>query len=152
MLAEMMAFNAAFTTITKFVSNGKAVGDAVHAIGKLVSAEEDLRARGDRKKSSFFSNALGKSEDDFQEFVHLREIKEKRKELESICRLYAKPGTWSEFLAFEAKMRVKRKKEAQEREANRVKMLKIITILSSLAVAFSCVLALYYFTVFLKGL
>ena len=59
---------------------------------------------------------MGKSADDFDEFLALQQISEKRKELERLCRLYAKPGTWDKFIDFEAKMRVQRKKEAEARQ------------------------------------
>ena len=59
---------------------------------------------------------MGKSADDFDEFLALEQIAEKRKELESMCRLYAKPGTWNKFIAYESKMRVKRKQEAEARQ------------------------------------
>ena len=82
----------------------------------LVGAEEELKARGNRKKDGLFSKVMGKSADDFDEFLALQQISEKRKELESLCRLYAKPGTWDKFIDFEAKMRVQRKKEAEARQ------------------------------------
>ena len=59
---------------------------------------------------------MGKSADDFDEFLALEQISEKRKELESLCRLYAKPGTWDKFIAYESKMRVQRKQEAEARQ------------------------------------
>ena len=42
---------------------------------------------------------MGKSADDFDELLALQQISEKRRELESMCRLYAKPGTWDKFIA-----------------------------------------------------
>lgn len=59
---------------------------------------------------------MGKSADDFDEFLALEQIAEKRKELESMCRLYAKHGTWDKFIAYESKMRVQRKQEAEARQ------------------------------------
>ena len=59
---------------------------------------------------------MGKSADDFDEFLALEQIAEKRKELESMCRLYAKPGTWDKFITYESKMRVQRKQEAEARQ------------------------------------
>ena len=59
---------------------------------------------------------MGKSADDFDEFLALQQISEKRKELESFCRLYAEFGTWDKFIDFEAKMRVQRKQEAEARQ------------------------------------
>ena len=76
----------------------------------MVGAEEELKARGNRKKDGLFSKVMGKSADDFDEFLALQQISEKRKELERLCRLYAKPGTWDKFIDFEAKMGVQRKK------------------------------------------
>ena len=81
----------------------------------MIGAEEDLRARGNRKKNNIWTKVAGKSADDFSEFVSLNEIKNKRKELESMVRLYAS-FSWDDFIAFEAKMRKKRKEEAEERE------------------------------------
>jgi hypothetical protein len=152
MLAELAAANAAYSTIKKFVSNGKEVSDFLAPLKNLVSSEEELKARGNRKKNGLFSKVMGKSADDFDEFIALQQIQEQRKELESICRLYGKPGTWDSFLAFEAKMRVQRKKEAEERQRQITATIKYITwgIISLLAVG--GVVALYFFTEFLKGI
>jgi hypothetical protein len=152
MLAELAAANAAYSTIKKFVSNGKEVSDFLAPLKNLVSSEEELKARGNRKKNGLFSKVMGKSADDFDEFIALQQIQEQRKELESICRLYGKPGTWDSFLAFEAKMRVQRKKEAEERQRQITTTIKYITwgIISLLAVG--GVVALYFFTEFLKGI
>ena len=60
---------------------------------------------------------MGKSADGFDEFLALEQIAEKRKELESMCRLYAKPGAWDKFIAYESKMRVQRKQEAEARQS-----------------------------------
>jgi len=152
MLAELAAANAAYSTIKKFVSNGKEVSDFLAPLKNLVSSEEELKARGNRKKNGLFSKVMGKSADDFDEFIALQQIQEQRKELESICRLYGKPGTWDSFLAFEAKMRVQRKKEAEERQKQITTTIKYITwgIISLLAVG--GVVALYFFTEFLKGI
>ena len=116
MLAELAAANAAYATISKFIANGKEISDALAPLKNLVGAEEELKARGNRKKNGLFSKVMGKSADDFDEFLALQQISEKRKELESLCRLYAKPGTWDKFIDFEAKMRVQRKKEAEARQ------------------------------------
>jgi hypothetical protein len=95
MLAELAAANAAYATISKFIANGKEISDALAPLKNLVGAEEELKARGNRKKNGLFSKVMGKSADDFDEFLALQQISEKRKELESLCRLYAKPCTWN---------------------------------------------------------
>lgn len=152
MLAELAAANAAYSTIKKFVSNGKEVSDFLAPLKNLVSSEEELKARGNRKKNGLFSKVMGKSADDFDEFIALQQIQEQRKELESICRLYGKPGTWDSFLAFEAKMRVQRKKEAEERQKQITATIKYITWGITVSLAIGGVVALYFFTEFLKGI
>ena len=113
MLAELAAFNAGFAVIKQTVLNGKDITQALGSLSNMVGAEEDLRAAGNRKKKSVWSKLAGKNTDDFEEFISLHQIKEQRKELESMVRLYAS-FSWDDYLAFEAKMRVKRKKEAEE--------------------------------------
>ena len=118
----------------------------------LVGAEEELKARGNRKSNGLFAKIMGKTGNDFDEFMALEKLSEQRKELESMCRLYAKSGTWDKFLAFEAKMRVARKKEAEDRQKQITKIIRyvtwgIVTVLSVGGIAL-----LYFFTEFLRGL
>ena len=152
MLVELAAANAAYATISKFIANGKEIADVLAPLKNLVGAEEELRARGNRKKGGLFSKMMGKSADDFDEFLALEEIAEKRKELESLCRLYGKPGTWDKFIAYESKMRVQRKKEAEERQRQIAMTIKyigwcVVTLLSVGGFAL-----LYFFTEFLRKL
>ena len=65
MLAELAAANAAYSTIKTFVLNGKEITDVLSPLKNLVTAEEELRARGNRKKNGLFSKVLGKAADDF---------------------------------------------------------------------------------------
>ena len=62
--------------------------------------------------NGLFSKVMGKEANDFHKFIALEQIAEKRKELESICRLYAPIATWDRFIEYEAKMRKQRKCEA----------------------------------------
>ena len=98
MLAELAAANAAYSTIKTFVVNGKEITDVLSLLKNLLTAEEELCARGNRKKNGLSSKVLGKAADDFDAFLALEQIAEKRKELESICRLYAPIGTWDQFI------------------------------------------------------
>jgi len=115
MLAELAALNAGFAVVKQTIMNGKDITTALGSIANMISAEEDLRARGNRKKNNIWTKVAGKSADDFSEFVSLNEIKNQRKELESMVRLYAS-FSWDDFVAYEAKMRKQRKQEAEERE------------------------------------
>ena len=95
---------------------------------------------------------MGKSADDFDEFLALEKISEKRKELESLCRLYAKPGTWDKFIDFEAKMRVQRKKEAEARQRQIAATIRYISWGLITALSLGGFALLYFFTEFLRGL
>ena len=152
MLAELAAANAAYATISKFIANGKEISDALAPPKNLVGAEEELKARGNRKKNGLFSKVMGKSADDFDEFLALQQISEKRKELESMCRLYAKPGTWDKFIDFEAKMRVQRKKEAEARQRQIAATIRYISWGVIAAISIGGFALLYFFTEFLRGL
>ena len=57
MLAELAAANAAYATISKFIANGKEISDAVAPLKNLVGAEEELKARGNRKKNGLFQKS-----------------------------------------------------------------------------------------------
>ena len=152
MLAELAAANAAYATIKKFVINGKEITDVLSPLKSLVTAEEELRARGNRKKNGLFSKVMGKAADDFDEFLALEQMAEKRKELESICRLYATPGTWDRFIEYEAKMRKQRKKEAEERQRQIAQTIRYISWGLLTACSFGGLALLYFFTEFLRGL
>lgn len=152
MLAELAAANAAYSTIKKFIANGKEVSDFLAPLKNLVGAEEELKARGNRKSNSLFAKIMGKTGNDFDEFMALEKLSEQRKELESICRLYAKSGTWDKFLAFEAKMRVERKKEAEARQKQIAQIIRYVTWSIVTVLSVGGIALLYFFTEFLRGL
>ena len=151
MLAELAAFNAGFAVIKQTVLNGKDITQALGSLSNMVGAEEDLRAAGNRKKKSVWSKLAGKNTDDFEEFISLHQIKEQRKELESMVRLYAS-FSWDDYLAFEAKMRVKRKKEAEERERMIARQMRYLTLGAASSLSAIGFYLLFAFTNFLKEL
>jgi len=152
LLAELAAANAAYSTIKKFIVNGKEVSDFLAPLKNLVGAEEELKARGNRKSNGLFAKIMGKTGNDFDEFMALEKLSEQRKELESICRLYAKSGTWDKFLAFEAKMRVERKKEAEARQKQIAQIIRYVTWSIVTVLSVGGIASLYFFTEFLRGL
>ena len=54
----------------------------------MVAAEEDLRARGNLRKSSILSKAFGKDADMMEEFQALQVLKRNRAKLKSMVQLY----------------------------------------------------------------
>ena len=95
---------------------------------------------------------MGKSADDFDEFLALEQISEKRKELESLCRLYAKPGTWDKFIAYESKMRVQRKQESEARQRQIAATIRYVSWGLITALSIGVFALMYFFTEFLRGL
>ena len=61
MLAELAAAKAACATIKTFVLNGKEITDVLSPLKNLVTAEEELSARGNRKKERFVLKGDGQS-------------------------------------------------------------------------------------------
>ena len=88
----------------------------------------------------------------FDEFLTLQQISEKCKELESLCRLYAKPGTWDKFIDFEVKMRVQRKTEAEARQRQIAATIRYVPCGLITALSIGAFALLYFFTEFLRGL
>ena len=95
---------------------------------------------------------MGKSADDFDEFLALEQIAEKRKELESMCRLYAKPGTWDKFITYESKMRVQRKQEAEARQRQIAATIRYVSWGLITALSIGGFALLYFFKEFCGGL
>ena len=73
----------------------------------------------------------------------------KRKELESICRLYAVPGSWDRLIEYEAKMRKQRKLEAEERQRQIAQTIRYISRGLITAICVGGFSLLYFFTEFL---
>ena len=111
-----------------------------------------ITGAGQSQKERSVFKVLGKAADDFDEFLALEQMAEKRKELESICRLYAPIGTWDRFIEYEAKMRKQRKKEAEERQRQIAQTIRYISWGLITVISFGGLSLLYFFTEFLRGL
>lgn len=122
MLAELAAFNAGFAVVKQFVANGRDLSDAMGAIGKMVSAKEDLKARGEKKKKSVLSLLGGKTENDFEEFMALEKIKQVEAELATMMKLYGRAGLYDDWIRFQAEARKQRRQAAIDAKKKRDKM------------------------------
>ena len=123
MLAELAACSAAYSTIKKAISQGRELIDVGRSVGAFVSAEEDLKAKVEKKKNSVFTKVLGKAGDDFEEFLALDKLKEQKRELESHMRLYGRSGLYDDWVVYQGQMR-KQRKEAlriKQKEAEELK-------------------------------
>ena len=61
MIAELAAFNAAYSVLKEFIGNGKDLSDCFGQIGQMTNAKEDLKARQEKNKKSLFASLMPKS-------------------------------------------------------------------------------------------
>ena len=140
-----MAANAAYGVIRKCLENGREVQDMVSHVGKFLSAESDLKDAVERKKKNPITAITGGEEGDWEEFQALENIKEKRRELESWCRLYGPPGTWDRWVAWQAEARKARRAAQKQKEKEREEMMEAIMYTVSGLFALGGAGALLYF-------
>ena len=98
MIAELVAFNAAFGVVKQFIGNGKDLHDCFGQIGQMVNAKEDLKARQQKNKKSLFSS-------DIEEFMALEQIAKAEQELQDFMLYHGRAGLWDDFIVFQAKAR-----------------------------------------------
>ena len=143
-LETIAAANAAYSVIKKCLQNGSEVKDMISHVGKFLSAEDELKDAVRRKKNSPLAAITGGSEGDWEEFQALENIKEQRAELESFCRLYAKPGTWDRWILWQNEARKARKAAIKQQEKEREELLEMVMICVGCFFAVSGMAALVY--------
>ena len=144
-LESIAAANAAYSVIRTALSNGKETANLMSSIGKFLSAEEDIKSAVERKKKSPLTAITGGEEGDWEEFQALEDIRAKRAELESWCRLYAPSGTWDRWVSYEAKVRTQRAEAKKAAMRAREERNEQIAMALAITVAFfTCIAGLYY--------
>ena len=113
MIAELVAFNAAFGVVKQFISNGKDLSDCFGQIGQMVNCKEDIKARQQKNKKSLFSS-------DIEEFMALETIAKAEQELQDFMLYHGRAGLWDDFIVFQGKARKSRleAKNAQTKKIN----------------------------------
>ena len=84
MLVELAAFNAAYATVKATLSAGRDIADCAAGIGKMMSAEADLKEKAGKKKDSIWFALAGKDTNDFEEFMALETIRNVRSSVVSL--------------------------------------------------------------------
>jgi hypothetical protein len=149
-LESIAAANAAYSVIRTALSNGKETATLMGSIGKFLTAEEEIKSAVDRKKNSPLTAITGGSEGDWEEFQALEDIRAKRAELESWCRLYAPSGTWDRWVSYEAKVRKERADAKKAAMKAREQKMEAIASAAGIGIAITFLLgALYYLGVYL---
>ena len=144
-LETLAAANAAYSIIKKSLEAGREVNDMIGHVGKFLTAEDELKEAVKRKKSNPITAITGGAEGDWAEFQALEDLKSKRKELESWCRLYAPSGTWDRWQFFQAEARKARRAAQKQKEKEREEMFEAITLAVSGLLALGGAGALIWF-------
>lgn len=151
MLAELAIINGAIATIKTTIANGRELSQAASSIAKFVTAEEDIRERANAKKNSMFSKLLGKDTGDFEEFMHLEEIAQKKEELREILQLYGRPGMYNDWVKYQSEARKKRQEAKEEQKKAFERLVRNIMIALIVIIVIGGLLVVAWFAYFLKG-
>jgi len=150
-LESIAAANAAYSVIKTALGNGKETAGLISAVGKFLSAEEDVKEAVQRKKNSPITAITGSSEGDWEEFQHLEMLRQKRAELESYCRLYAPPGTWDRWQQWQVEARKQRKAAKLAADKAREERMDFFATLAGIVIAFTVLaIGFYYLGVYLE--
>ena len=135
-----MIANSAFAVIKQTLENGKDIASAGNAISRFVGAEEQLQRDLHKKRNSIWTNFLGKTDNDLEEFMALEQIRVKNEKLREYMQLYGRAGLWTDYQAYCAEARkarkeaeAKRKKQRQEFKDLVLKIVLFIMITALLA-------------------
>ena len=128
MIAELAAFNAAFGVVKAAIGNGRDIMSCAKQIGDMIGAEEQLRARGERKKNGFLSQLSGKQANDFEEFMAIEKMRESRAQLLEAMVYSGRGGLKEDFLKFEIEARKKRRAEAKARERRKQAIIEWVLV------------------------
>ena len=128
-----MVANSAFAVIKQTLENGKDIASAGTAISRFVGAEEQLQRDLHKKRNSIWTNLLGRTDNDLEEFMALEQIRVKNEKLREYMQLYGRAGLWTDYQAYCAEARKARKeaeaKRKKQREGFKDLVLKIILII-----------------------
>lgn len=130
-MLEMLAIaNSAFAIIKQTLENGKEISSAGQAIARFVGAEEQLQRDLHKKRNSLWTNFLGKTDNDLEEFMALEQIRVKHEKLREFMQLYGRANLWNDYQAYCAEARKQRKeaeaKRRKQKEEFKNLILKII--------------------------
>jgi hypothetical protein len=149
-LESIAAANAAYSIIKTAIGNGKETASVIGAVGKFLTAEEDIKAAVQKKKNSPLTAITGGEEGDWEEFQALEDIRQKRKELESHIRLYGLPGQWDRWISWQNEARKQRQAARKAAEAAHAAKMEQLQIASGIILAITAiVLGIYYLGVYM---
>ena len=134
-----MVANSAFAVIKQTLENGKDLSSAGSAIANFVGAEDKLQQDLHKKKNSLWTNFLGKTDNDLEEFMALESIRVKQEKLREYMQLYGRANLYKDYIQFCADARVARK-EARVKQQKRKDYIKDMTLKIILGILIATVL------------
>jgi len=150
-LESIAAASAAYEVIKTAINQGREGAGLIGAVGKFLSAEEDIKEAVQRKKNSPLTAITGGEEGDWEEFQALEQIREQRKELESYIRLYGQAGQWDRWVQWQAEARKQRAAAKKAAALRREEMLEQIQVATGIVLAITTVVvSIYYLGVYME--
>ena len=140
MLEMLMVANSAFAIIKQTLENGREISSAGSAIANFVGAEEKLQQDLHKKKKSIWSNFLGKTDNDLEEFMALESIRIKQEKLREYMQIYGRANLYTDYVQFCADCRVSRK-EARVKAQKRRQYIQDMFLKVVLGILISALLA-----------
>jgi len=140
MLEMLMVANSAFAVIKQTLENGKDLSSAGSAIANFVGAEDKLQQDLHKKKNSLWTNFLGKTDNDLEEFMALESIRVKQEKLREYMQLYGRANLYKDYVQFCADARVSRK-EARVKQQKRRDYIKDMALKIILGILITAMLA-----------
>ena len=130
MLEALALANGAYAIIKQTIENGREISSAGSAIAKFVGAEDKLQQDLSKKKNSIWTNFLGKTDNDLEEFMALEEIRRKKEILREFMMIHGRSGLYQDYLNYCSEARKQRKQAQIDRQKRKEKIhdmiLKII--------------------------
>ena len=149
-LESIAAANAAYSVIRTALGNGKETAGLIGAVGKFLTAEDDIKQAVQKKKNSPLTAITGGEEGDWEEFQALENIREKRRELESYIRLYGQPGQWDRWIQWQNEARKQRQAARKAAEKRQAELIEQLQIAAGIIIAITvCIIGIYYIGVYL---
>jgi|TARA_R110001606_G_scaffold72282_4_gene166381 hypothetical protein len=108
-LEALALANGAYQIIRQTIQNGAELSSAGKAIANFVGAEDQLQQDLHKKKNSIWTNFIGKTDNDLEEFMALEEIRRKKEILREYMQLYGRANLYTDYIQFCAEARKNRK-------------------------------------------
>jgi hypothetical protein len=140
MLEMLMVANSAFAVIKQTIENGRDISSAGSAIAKFVGAEDQLQQDLNKRKNSIWTNFLGKTDNDLEEFMALEQIRVKKDQIREFMQLYGRANLYTDYIQYCADAR-KARKEARIKALKRKQKMQDTILKVVLAILITAVLS-----------